>query len=196
MPAQLSDRILDTLKRASASLRDAGLPFALGGGLAGWARGGPPTDHDIDLLIRESDVDAALAVLEAAGMRPERPPEGWLVKAWDGDLGVDLIHHPFGMVVDDELFARCDELSVGAIRMLVLPVEDLLTTKLLALNEQHLDFSSSLAHARALREQIDWTGLAERTRESPYARAFMALARELGVATARPVEPVGQRGVA
>ena len=29
-------------------------------------------------------------------MRPEDPPEEWLVKAWDGDTLVDLIHHPEG----------------------------------------------------------------------------------------------------
>jgi hypothetical protein len=25
----------------------------LGGGLAIWARGGPPTDHDVDFFVRE-----------------------------------------------------------------------------------------------------------------------------------------------
>ena len=27
-------------------------------------------------------------------MTPERPPEEWLVKAWDGDMLVDLIFDP------------------------------------------------------------------------------------------------------
>ena len=30
-----------TLKRVAATLRDEEIPFALGGGLAAWARGGP-----------------------------------------------------------------------------------------------------------------------------------------------------------
>ena len=25
----------------------------LGGGLAAWARGGPPTEHDVDFFVRE-----------------------------------------------------------------------------------------------------------------------------------------------
>ena len=29
-------------------------------------------------------------------MRFEDPPEEWLVKVWDGDILVDLIHHPEG----------------------------------------------------------------------------------------------------
>ena len=58
------------------------MPYILGGGLAAWARGGPPTEHDIDFFVREDDAERALAALDAAGMRPERPPEDWLLKAW------------------------------------------------------------------------------------------------------------------
>ena len=32
-----------TLKKAAAALREAGVPFLLGGSLASWARGGPET---------------------------------------------------------------------------------------------------------------------------------------------------------
>lgn len=74
--------LIDAMKAAAAALRDAEVPFLLGGGLAGWARGGPPTEHDVDLFVRERDVPRALDALVAAGMRAERPPEGWLIKAW------------------------------------------------------------------------------------------------------------------
>src|SRR3954471_1055097 len=90
-----------TLKRSAAALREAEVPFLLGGSLASWARGGPESRHDLDLMIRPRDVGRSLAALEEAGMRPERPPEDWLVKAWDGDTLVDLIFCPKGMVVDD-----------------------------------------------------------------------------------------------
>ena len=74
-----------------------GNPFALGGGLAVWARGGPKSEHDVDLLLARADADAALAALERAGFRVERPPEGWLYKAWheNGTL-IDLIFDPAG----------------------------------------------------------------------------------------------------
>ena len=39
--------LLATMKRAAAALREAGIAFMLGGGLAIWARGGPERDHDL-----------------------------------------------------------------------------------------------------------------------------------------------------
>ena len=91
----------DALKKSAAALRGADVPFLLGGSLASWARGGPETRHDLDLMIKPEDVERAVAALDEAGMRAEDPPEEWLVKAWDGDTLVDLIHHPKGMPVDD-----------------------------------------------------------------------------------------------
>ena len=44
--------------------------------------------------------------LAESGFRPEKPPESWLYKAWDGDVLVDLIFEPTGMTVDDALFER------------------------------------------------------------------------------------------
>jgi hypothetical protein len=69
------------LKRAAAALNRAGVPYLLGGSLASWARGGPETRHDLDLMIKPEDVERSLDALSEAGMRPERPPEEWLVKA-------------------------------------------------------------------------------------------------------------------
>src|SRR5207248_503974 len=115
MATQQSDAMLAALKRAAAALREADIPFAVGGGIAVWARGGPATEHDIDLVIRPSDVDAALAALAEIGMRTERPPEEWLVKAWDGDVLIDLVFAPTGFEVDDALFERCEERNVQAV---------------------------------------------------------------------------------
>src|SRR3954462_2489083 len=100
------------MKRAVAALREAGIPFLLAGSLAGWARGGPETHHDLDFIIKPEDADRALAVLEEAGMQPEKPPEEWLHKAWDGDILVDLIFAPRGLEVTDELIDRGDMLHV------------------------------------------------------------------------------------
>jgi len=182
MPALQSPDLLDALKVVAAALREAKLPFALAGGLAAWAHGGPPTEHDIDLMIRESDADNALAVLRDAGLRVERPPEGWLVKAWFGDVLIDLIYGPRGMTVDDEFLDRCDELSVAAVDMRVMPLDDLLVGKLLALTEHNLDFGPPLEWARAVREQVDWQSVAERTAGSPFARTFLAMLDELDIA--------------
>jgi Uncharacterised nucleotidyltransferase len=169
------------LKRASAALREARIPFLLGGSLASWARGGPPTRHDLDLIVKPEDAERALETLSDAGMRPERPPEEWLFKAWDGDTLIDLIYCPKGLPVDDELIARGEELSVLGMDIRVMALEDVMATKLLALTEHSLRYESLLQIARALREQIDWPAVRARTQDSPFARAFFVLLDGLGI---------------
>jgi predicted nucleotidyltransferase len=168
-----------SLKKAAAALRDANVPFALGGSLAAWARGGPESRKDLDFMIRQRDADRALAALARVGMRTQRPPEDWLVKAWDGDVLIDLIHHALGVPIDDEVLERADTLSVFSLTMRVLALEDVLSSKLLALNEHALDYESVLTITRAVREQVNWQEVRARTAGSPYARAFFALMDEL-----------------
>ena len=180
-PDNAFDDIESSLKRAAAALRDAQVPFLLGGSLAAWARGGPETQHDLDLMIKEEDVERALTALEEAGMKREIPPEDWLVKAWDGDVLVDLIYWPKGMAVDDDVMARGEEISVLGMEMQVMALEDVLTTKLMALTEHSLRYDSLLRIARALRERIDWDYVRGQTRESPFARAFFVMLEGLGV---------------
>lgn len=180
-PPQNFHDLLSTMKRASAALREAEIDFMLGGGLAIWARGGPPTDHDVDLYLRELDALRALEVLVEAGMREDRPPEDWLLKAWDGDNLVDLIFRPAGGAIGDAHFARASEMEVNAQRLLVASIDDVLTTKLLALTEQEPDYRAILEVTRALREQVDWDDVEERTAASPFARAFFTLGEGLGI---------------
>jgi predicted nucleotidyltransferase len=171
--------LLDGMKRAASALRDAEIPFMLAGGLASWARGGPPTEHDVDFMLKPDDIDAAEEVLGSAGFRVEQPPEEWLRKAYLGECMIDLIHRPVDLVVDDEMLARADELEVQAVRMPVMAADDLLVTKVLALSEHHADFESVLEVARSLREQIDWGSVRTRTATSPFGRAFVVLAEGL-----------------
>jgi predicted nucleotidyltransferase len=169
------------LKRAAGALNDAGIPFLLGGSLASWARGGPETRHDLDLMLKPEDAERALEALAEAGMRPERPPEEWLVKAWDGAILVDLIYCPKGLPMDDDVFARGEELSVLGMEIRVMALEDVMATKLMALTEHSLRYEGLLQIARALREQIDWTAVRSRTESSPFARAFFTLLEGLEI---------------
>jgi hypothetical protein len=173
--------LVDTMKRAAAALRKAEIEFMLGGGLAAWARGGPPTDHDVDFYVREEDAARGLDALVEAGMRVEQPPEEWLYKAYDGPILVDLIFRPAGGPITDEHFARATKLEVGAQTLLVASIDDVLTTKLLAITEQDPDFGPALELARALREQVDWEFVRASSNSSPFARAFFTLAEGLGI---------------
>jgi hypothetical protein len=180
-----------SLKKAVAALREAGVPFLLGGSLAVWARGGPETRHDLDFVIKPCDADRALGVLAEAGMRVEKPPEEWLHKAWDGEVLIDLIFAPRGLEVTDEVIERGDMLHVVGITIPVMAIEDVLATKLMALHEHQLDYTSVLGIARSVREQIDWPSLRKRTSGSPYALAFFVLCDELAIV---PADAHGMRG--
>jgi predicted nucleotidyltransferase len=179
------DRFLASLKKVAGILREHEIPFLLGGGLAAWARGGPESGHDLDLMLKQPDAERALEALEEAGLQTERPPEGWLYKAYDGDLMIDLIFEPSGQPIDDEVFARADELDVNAVPMQVISLEDLFVTKLSSLHEHELDYDGVVQMARPVREQVDWDDVRRRTADSPYAAAFFTLIEELGIVGAR-----------
>jgi hypothetical protein len=179
------ESIKETLKKAAAALRRAEVPFLLGGGLATWVRGGPESDHDLDFFVKPEDAERALDVLAQEGMRPEKPPENWLYKAWDDDVLVDLIFSPSGETITDENFVRADEMEVNAVRMHVASLEDVIAAKLLALGEHEADYGPLLEMTRSVREQVDWDELRTRTAASPFAKAFFTLVEGLGITPAR-----------
>ncbi len=174
--------LIDTMKVAVAALREADVQFMLGGSMAAWARGGPEPDNDLDLMVKPDHAEAALEALAGAGMRVERPPEEWLYKAWCGEVMIDVIFLPSGLELTDEVFERADTMAVMALSTPVMGLEDALVTMLYALDEHALDYSRLLSITRALREQIDWPALRARASGSPYAKAFLTLVEELGIA--------------
>lgn len=182
--SEVAEELTDSLKRAVAAIDEQGIPYLLGGGLGCWARGGPPSSNDIDLMVKPEDAERAQEALAEAGMRPETPPEQWLLKAYDGEILVDLIFEPSGMQIDDEVIARGDDLSVMAMQTRVMNLNDILITKLMALDEHSVDYGDLILITRSLREQIDWARIREETASSPFAVAFFALAGGLGICPA------------
>ena len=182
MPEPTFEEMLEAMKAGAGALQRREIPFVLAGGLAAWARGGPKSEHDVDFMVKVEDADAALDAMAEAGLRTERPPEGWLYKAWheNGTL-IDLIYEPTGGPITDETIERAPVLEVASLRVHVFTLEDVMTTKLLALTEQEPDFGQLLSYARALREQIDWDAVRARCESSPFARAFFTLVEGLGI---------------
>ena len=171
----------EVLKSVATSLKRESIPFALAGGYAVWARGGPESDHDVDFIIRPDDADAARKTLLRDGHDPVDSNEDWLDKVGLHGIVVDVIHRlPIGEV-SDELLGRCDQLSVDSVRMLVMQPTDLLLCRLLALGENACDFAPLLGWSRSLREQIDWTTVRRETAGNPFARAFLGLLADLEV---------------
>ncbi|WP_308204699.1 BON domain-containing protein [Frankia sp. R82] len=168
------------------TLKEANIPFALGGSYACWARGGPEPVHDVDFMLREEDVPRAVEVLAASGLRPVDPPEDWLTKVFDGEVLVDLIHHPVGRAVTGAMLERSSEMSVDSVRMPVLDATDWFEMTLLALEERYCDLARVLPMIRAMREQVDWEQVRRSTAASPFAEAALLVATRLNLIPPTP----------
>lgn len=173
--------LLQTLTRVVNTLAATDIRFAVAGGCAVYARGGPPSDHDVDIFLKAEDVARASQALTDAGMFPVDPPEDWLSKVYDGDHLVDLIFRPNDHEVTDEVLDRATRMRIGPASALVISGTDLMSDKLNVLDAHRCDFVPLLRIARSLREQVDWPAVAAATRESPYARAFLGLLDDLAI---------------
>ena len=180
------DPLQEALKAVAVALKEADVPFALAAGYAAWARGGPEPDHDVDFVVRADAVDAARKALESADLRVEQPPEDWLFKVFQGEAMVDVIHTITGTPVDGALLGRAEVLEVLSVQMPVLSTTDVIAGKLLAMDEHYCDFATVLPVVRAVREQVDRPLLEELTSASPFARAFLRLADDLGILRTAP----------
>jgi len=178
------EQLREALKKTAVALKQGGIAFALGGGYAGWALGGPEPEHDVDFLVAEHDAVRAEQVLADAGLRVEHPPEDWLFKVFDGAAMVDVIFRTAGVPVDQAMLDRAPEVEVLSVRMPVLSATDLVVTKMLALSEHACDYGKVLPSARALREQVAWPEVRGRTAQNPFAVALLSLLEQLEVAPA------------
>jgi hypothetical protein len=169
------------MKRVAVTLKRADVPFALAGGFAGFARGGPEPGHDVDFYLQEASVARAQQALDDAGLRIEAPPEDWLVKVYDGDAMVDLIFAPKAGPVGSDLLERSTAIEVDSVEMPVLSTTDLLIDKLLALDERYCDLASLFPLVRAVREQVDWAQVRARTTDNHFAQAFLDLCERLSI---------------
>jgi hypothetical protein len=177
--------VRDLLKRTAVALKRADLPFALCGGYAAWVRGAPEPDHDADFLVREADAGQVADALAAAGLEVVHPAEDWLLKVVADDVFVDVLWRTCGVPVEGELIDRADVLPVLSVQMPVLAATDVLTTKLMALDEHYCDFGRLLPVARALREQVDWDLVHRDVAGNDFAVVFLQLLGRLGILPAR-----------
>ena len=181
MPHRVDEGLATTLKRVASVLKQAEIPFALGGSFAVYAHGGHSSDHDVDFLIREQDKEQALEELASVGFEVEQPPEDWLVKVFDDGRMVDLIYRPVESPVTDATLADTVVRPVEAIAMPVISATQLMVHKLLSYTQHYCYFATGLPVARSLREQIDWERVRRETAQSPYAEAFLVLLDRLDV---------------
>ena len=180
-PTTMTDHLRDALRATASALKEHGPPFALAGGYALWAYGAPEPTHDVDFVVAEADVAAAVSTLEKAGFTIERPPEDWLFKVRIGEAVVDVLHRVNGVVVQPADLDRAEDRVVLALSMPVLPPTVVFVQRLRALTEHYCDFSRLLPAARAVREKVDWDVLAAQTADNDFAAAFLVLIERLGL---------------
>jgi hypothetical protein len=177
------DALREGLKRVAVALKEAEVPFALAGGYAAWALGGPEPSHDVDFLVDEDHVEVAKRELAGRGLEVEQPPEDWLFKVNCEGATVDVLHRGSGRLLADALAAAVVQ-EVISVEMPVLAASDLVAHKLLALDEHYLDLGTVVPVARALREQVDWPAVRAWTKGNPYAETVLFLLERLDVIAA------------
>ena len=168
------------LKRVAVALKEAELPFALAGGYAAWAHGGPEPEHDVDFLVPEDMAVRAAEELARRGLCVEQPPEDWLFKVWTDGVMVDVLHRVAG-ATPEQVLAQAEEIEVLSVLMPVISSTDVVAEKLLALDEHYCDLSAVLPVMRALREQVDWDDVRKQATASPFAESVLFLLERLGV---------------
>jgi hypothetical protein len=176
-----NDELRDALKRAASALKAQGPEFALAGSYALWVHGAPEPVHDVDFVVAEDDAETAAKTLDEAGFHIDRPPEDWLFKACTGGVVVDVLHRLNGVPVTAATISDAKVIEVQAIAMPVLAPTLVVSEKLSSLNEHHCDFAALLPGVRAVREQVNWNQVRERTADNDFAAAFLVLTDRLGI---------------
>jgi hypothetical protein len=175
----------EALKLVAVTLKQGDAPFALTGGYALWARGGPEPEHDVDFMVAEADAPHVMARLAEQGLQVVQPPEDWLFKVFVGEgpepAMVDVLFRSAGTPVERGHFDGVDEIEVESVAMPVLPATTLMSDKLNAMEEHACDFGKALPAARAVREQVDWEVVRRQTKDNDFAFAFLVLLERLGV---------------
>jgi hypothetical protein len=181
MPLEEQENLREALKRVAVALKRSGIPFALIGGYAVWARGGPEPEHDVDFMVAEEDAGAAAGALAEEGFQVVQPPEDWLFKVYTDDAMVDVIHRDSGDPATRAVVEDADEIEVLSVSMPVLSGTELLVQKLNAMDEHACDLGRQLPVARALREQVDWPRVRKETAGNDFAAAFLFLLERLDI---------------
>ena len=110
----------EALKTVAVALKRSGMPFALMGGYAAWARGGPEPAHDVDVLVAAEDADAVAEFLADEDLDVVQPPEDWLFKVFADGAMVDIIHGPVGVPAHRADVQRATPMEVLSVEMPVL----------------------------------------------------------------------------
>lgn len=183
------ERFRKVLAEAQDALDDAGLLFAVMGGVPSSVYGRPRWTHDIDLFLRPHDARRGLEIFAKAGFETERHNDTWLYKAYKGGVLVDVIFKAEGDIyLDSEMASRIREIEYEGVRVKAVSPEDLVVVKTVVHKE---DTSRYWFDALSIiaRTPLDWDYLLWRARVAP-SRLLSLLAYAVSNGLAVPPEPI------
>lgn len=152
----------DFYRRVLVSLRDAGVPYLVGGAYA-YARftGIKRKTKDFDLFVRPEDFERVLDVLRGAGIPGEAKFPHWLGKVGEGEHVVDVIFSSGNGVarVDDAWFEHAIPGEILAVPVLLTPPEEMLWSKSFVMERERYDGADVLHLLHARGRHLDWDRL-------------------------------------
>ena len=156
-------------QRTIQVLNEAGIPFLIGGAFAlSFYIGTRRRTKDLDVFIRQHDLEPALKALSEAGYRTEVTDPSWLGKAFCGDDFVDVI---FGFgngvtKIDRGWFEKAVRGELWGEPVLFTPLEESLWSKAFVQERDRFD-GADIAHIILLAaERLDWRRLIDRFGEN------------------------------
>lgn len=161
-----------TYKKGMEVLRQAGVPFLLGGGFALAAFTGRWRDtKDIDFYVKPMDKARVVAALTEAGFRdyfarlPYDPK--WIYRSVRGDVIVDIIWSMANQraQVDDLWFKRAAPVRIRGQKLWVVPPEEFMWCKLYILQRDHCDWTDVLNLLYAIGPKLNWAHVLTRLGE-------------------------------
>lgn len=162
------DALRDALCAAVDALSEDAIDALVVGGIAlsHHLDGQAVVDHDVDLLIRESDLDAAMTSLSRAGFEVVQTHPTWLFKARLDGAMVDVLYR-LGRILslDDEMLERATKANVDGCTVPIISREDLAIGQAGASSSDVHDYwfqAVALLHV-----DVDWNYVSRRGQAAP-----------------------------
>jgi hypothetical protein len=165
----LAPETLDFYRRSMNLLREAKVPYMVGGAYA-FARYTKIVRHtkDFDVFVHPRDARRALDAFARAGYSVDLKFPHWLGKAFQGDDFVDVIYSSGNGVarVDDRWFKHAVEDEVLGIPVQLIPAEEMIWSKSFIMERERYDGAdvAHILHARS--DELDWERLLDRFGEN------------------------------
>ena len=152
-------------RRSVVALRDAGVPFLIGGAYVVEVYTGVSRQtKDFDLYLRPQHVDPAIQALKRAGYKTKKTFPHWLAKAERGRDCVDLIFRAGNGLceVDDSWFERAHGSNFLGLEVKLCAPEEMIWMKAYVMERERFD-GADIAHVlQSWADKLDWPHLVRR----------------------------------